>query len=309
MKKRILIACQLTDDAEKFIADLERAGFYPKEKALVLCVADVIAPPLTDPVYNFDIPEVAESYIRSARAHSSKEVARAKAHAKAMAAAIRSVFRGWKVEAAACADSPPWAIIKKADSWKADLVVLGSRGLPLMGRVLFGSTSQKVAAEAHCSVRILHKRPPEDHLPVRLLIGFDGSHDSQQVIDEVAQRKWKKGSSVHILSLMDHQVTFYALASAGALKRVAKSAKTEKEWLTQMCCSASRRLQKAGLQVSYAVKEGDPKTTLIKEAHSWGADTIFVGARGLRGLHKFLIGSVSGSIAAAAHCSVEIVRP
>lgn len=308
MKKRILIACQLTDDAEKFTADLERAGLSAKEETLILCVADVIAPPMTDPVYTLNIPEMAESYIRAAQARSSKEVAKAKAKAKSIASAVHAAFPGWQVKSEACADSPAWAIIKRTDSWKADLVVLGSRSLHLMGRVLFGSTSQKVAAEANCSVRILHQRPPEDHLPVRLLIGFDGSRDSQQAIEEVARRKWKKGSSAHILSLMDHQVSFYALAAAGASKRVAKRAKTEKDWLTEMCRSASLRLKKAGLQVSYAIKEGDPKNSLIKEAHSWGADTLFVGARGLRGFHKFLIGSVSGSVAATAHCSVEIVR-
>ena len=39
-----------------------------------------------------------------------------------------------------------------------------------------------------------------------------------------------------------------------------------------------------------------------------GADCIFVGARGVRGLERFLLGSVSTTVATNAHCSVEIVH-
>ena len=39
-----------------------------------------------------------------------------------------------------------------------------------------------------------------------------------------------------------------------------------------------------------------------------GASCIFVGAKGLRSVERFLTGSVSASVAARAHCSVELVR-
>ena len=38
------------------------------------------------------------------------------------------------------------------------------------------------------------------------------------------------------------------------------------------------------------------------------ADCIFVGARGVRGLKRLLLGSVSSAVAMNAHCSVEIVH-
>ena len=47
---------------------------------------------------------------------------------------------------------------------------------------------------------------------------------------------------------------------------------------------------------------------LIAEAESWGADRIFVGARGMGGIDRFLLGSVSSAVAARAHCSVEVTR-
>ncbi|MEW6736845.1 MAG: universal stress protein [Acidobacteriota bacterium] len=56
------------------------------------------------------------------------------------------------------------------------------------------------------------------------------------------------------------------------------------------------------------IKAGDPKTILLNEAEQLNADCIFIGARGLNRLRRFLLGSVSTAIASRAHCSVEIVR-
>jgi nucleotide-binding universal stress UspA family protein len=64
-----------------------------------------------------------------------------------------------------------------------------------------------------------------------------------------------------------------------------------------------------GLQVSTLVKQEDPKQLLCEEAERWGADCIFVGAKGVGRLERLLIGSVSSAVAARAHCSVEVIRP
>jgi len=56
------------------------------------------------------------------------------------------------------------------------------------------------------------------------------------------------------------------------------------------------------------LKEEEPKRLLLGEAESWGADCIFVGAKGMGRIERFLLGSVSSAVAARAHCSVEVVR-
>jgi nucleotide-binding universal stress UspA family protein len=47
---------------------------------------------------------------------------------------------------------------------------------------------------------------------------------------------------------------------------------------------------------------------LCGEAEDLMAHCIFVGARGMGRLERFLIGSVSLGVATRAHCSVEVVR-
>jgi nucleotide-binding universal stress UspA family protein len=53
---------------------------------------------------------------------------------------------------------------------------------------------------------------------------------------------------------------------------------------------------------------GSPRTVILDEAESWGADLIVVGSHGYRAWERFLLGSVSQSVVSHAKCSVEVVR-
>ena len=69
------------------------------------------------------------------------------------------------------------------------------------------------------------------------------------------------------------------------------------------------KLRAAGLHSEVLIRRGNPADQIIDEAHTWGADCIFLGAKGARGIDRLLLGSVSSAVSARAHCSVEVVRP
>jgi nucleotide-binding universal stress UspA family protein len=92
------------------------------------------------------------------------------------------------------------------------------------------------------------------------------------------------------------------------LSRIADWVVKENARIKGMVDSATKKLQAAGLATEVVMKEEEPKRLLLDEAEGWDADCIFVGARGMGRLERFLIGSVSSAIAARAHCSVEVVR-
>ena len=107
-----------------------------------------------------------------------ERLTRARELARSGARRVRALFPGWTVADEAIADSPYWAVVRRADELHADLVVVGSQGRSAVGRAVIGSVSQRVLRHAPCSVRV-GRRPVEERSrtpgPVKLLLGIDGS--------------------------------------------------------------------------------------------------------------------------------------
>ena len=55
---------------------------------------------------------------------------------------------------------PSQVIVEAAESWGADLIVMGSRGLGAWNRLLLGSVSSAVVHHAKCSVEIVRTAKP-----------------------------------------------------------------------------------------------------------------------------------------------------
>jgi nucleotide-binding universal stress UspA family protein len=81
-----------------------------------------------------------------------------------------------------------------------------------------------------------------------------------------------------------------------------------REWIADVVDARVEILRAAGTRVSHNIRWGDAAGMILEEAEDWKPDTIFLGARGLGRVKRFLLGSVSSAIAAKAKCSVEIVR-
>jgi len=99
--------------------------------------------------------------------------------------------------------------LPSAQQWGADLVVVGSHGRSPLGRLIFGSVSQKVLAYSPCSVRIARGRDgptgplPLSDDPVRVLLAVDGSPDAAAAVDAVCSRAWPRGSEVRVVTTAD----------------------------------------------------------------------------------------------------------
>lgn len=53
--------------------------------------------------------------------------------------------------------SPEQVIVREAENWKADLIVIGSHGYGFWERMFLGSVSQTVVLHAPCSVLVVRK--------------------------------------------------------------------------------------------------------------------------------------------------------
>jgi nucleotide-binding universal stress UspA family protein len=296
---KILIASDGSSGSESALLDLKRVGLPQKVEALVLSVADVILP-ANDHANEEPAPQWLVDEIEKECARGREAVDQARAVAASARQVIQSDFPHWTVRAEALADSPAWAIVRRAEEFKADLIVVGSHDRSALGRLMLGSVSQSVLHHAATSVRISRNPPRQDSAPIRLVAGEDGSPDAEAALFALAARTWPTGTTVHLVTAVDQVVATLALGSGAGAQA--------SDWVRHFNERSIAKLRAVGLTVSPLVKHGDPRRILLDEAERLNADCIFVGARGLRGIERLFLGSVSTAIATRAHCSVEVVR-
>ena len=268
--------------------------WLPPQSAQEIVAGNEKSQPLDEPMY-------AKARAKAEEANEQAQRARKR---------LQANFPEWSVKAESSSGSPAWELIAKADEWKPDLIVVGSQGRSALGRFFLGSVAQRVATEARCSVRVARGRLDEPGDSVRVIVGLDGSPGSERTIREIAGRHWPKGSEFRIVVANDPLTpTLAGYLVPGISKIVDETNQEDRLWVEKILATASETLRNAGLTVSTRMEQGDPKRVLVEEAEEWAADCIFVGSTGFSNrLERFVLGSVSASVVARAHCTVEIVR-
>jgi nucleotide-binding universal stress UspA family protein len=304
---KILIAHDGSPAADLAVDDLRLAGLPDDVEALVLSVTERWLPP----------PSFLGSGVPADVVAFSSGVEAVVAMARAVAEKIGPRFPGWRVHSEAATGSPAAEVIRRAEEWKARLIVTGSHGRSGLGRLLLGSVSQAIANRARSSVRIGRKAPwrPEpaagdEARPLRILVGVDGSHGSEVAVKEVAERRWPPGTEVRIITCVGPFPTVAGLAGGEADAVPAEPAFAEEVSRAKALAELSARpIERARLRAAISVCIGDPRRRLVAEAESWKADAIFLGSTGLSRIERIVLGSVASAIAARAGSTVEIVRP
>lgn len=291
---KILIAYDGSEGARAAIDGLASAGLPDDTVAVVTTASDVL-PGLLDPADPTASGEPA--IVANARANAQRATAEAEKLAGEGAKRVAELFPKWQVTSEPIADSPYWGFVNRASRAETDLIVVGSRGHSAIQSAILGSVSQNVLHYAKCSVRIGRTAgAAKPGSPVKILVAFDGSPSAERAVSAVAARSWPQGSEARIVTAA-HGHTLAKLVAEGFEDEVPPIVE-----------KVAEQLQSAGLTVTTTIPEDDPKDAILEEAREWGAHCIFIGDRGLGGMARVLLGSVSAAIAARAHCSVEVVR-
>src|SRR5688572_29588306 len=190
---KILIGYDGSDCANASIEDLARAGLGDDVEARVMAVADMY-PRLPESFFESTEPAKLQQMspsVRRAHELATAAMAEAKQTAAEGARRVAAKFPAWKVEPLACPGTPATSLIAEAQSWDADLIVVGSQGRGAVGRALLGSVSQAVVTHATCSVRVARDRKDRDgsasaNQPPRLVLGLDGSPNAAAALNAVS---------------------------------------------------------------------------------------------------------------------------
>lgn len=195
-------------------------------------------------------------------------------------------------------------IAREARRVKADLIIMGSRGLSDIQGFLLGSISRQVASMAPCSLWVV-KQPTHKLLHVTLAV--DDSKPSRAAAKFLRSYLLPETATVTILSSVESPVTDFA-ARYLSESQLAELTKPVMELAAAFVNSIRNAFIKDGFLVVTKVQMDHVIDTIVKHVEANRDELLVIGSRDLTKSERLYLGSVSESLLRHAPCSVLIVR-
>jgi len=195
-------------------------------------------------------------------------------------------------------------IARQAQRVKADLILIGSRGLSDIQGFLLGSISRQVASIAPCSVFVVKQPIPELR---RVTLAVDDSKYSRAAARFLRSRILPESATTTILSSAERPVTDLAVRYLPKAQ-VAELEQPVLERATRLVTAMRDEFLKEGYAVVSDVKMDHVIDTIVTQVKADHTDLLVIGSRDLTKSERLYLGSVSESLLRHAPCSVLIVR-
>lgn len=195
-------------------------------------------------------------------------------------------------------------IVRQARRVKADLILLGSRGLSDIQGFLLGSISRQVASIARCSVFVVKQPIPQ---LTRVVLAVDDSKHSRAAARFLRSSILPESATTTILSSAERPVTDLAVRYLSKAQ-VAELERPVLERATKLVTALRDEFLKEGYAVDTDVQMNHIIDTIVKRVEADHADLLVIGSRDLTKSERLHLGSVSESLLRHAPCSVLIVR-
>lgn len=312
---KILIGYDGSTYADVALDDLRIGGLPDEVEAVVVSVGEGLVEPASS-ISDDDGRAKSHGRVNSDTAHAlegaSHSLEKAWEVAEQGSRRVQSHFPNWDVRAKAFSTEPAQMLIQEAELCKADLILVGSRGLSALGRLFLGSVSKTVASHSLCSVRVARRarRKGNRSVGLRIIIGVDGSAGAARAVRAVGIRSWPRGTDVRLIAVDDGSGPIRIKDVPLNLEELVTGFDEEPPVNARLMAEGARAVLLAeGLNASVEIMEGEPWRVLVEEGRKWKSDSLFVGARGRESeTEKPGLGSVSTKLVTGAHCSVELVR-
>jgi nucleotide-binding universal stress UspA family protein len=273
-------------------------------RVLLATDGSVDAGAATDWLRGFPLPADAQFRVVSAAAVPPSPIdipqvrdvqAAVRAQARAMAEATRTALgtRFASAEIVAPDGDPREAILRVAEEWHADLVVLGARGLGAVAGHMLGSVSIALTRHAPCPVLVVKQGA---RALKTALVAVDGSEPAAAAAAFLASLPLPPPASVRLLAVAEPPIgpgPDTMMQVTEKLRRV----------LEHTAAAFTGRAS-----VEQRVVAGRPREHIMRAAAEPDVDLVVVGARGLGVVGRLLLGSVSEDVLRHVERPVLIVR-
>ncbi len=224
-------------------------------------------------------------------------------------AARGTIAQRWPAaEARVVEGDPRPVVLRVAEEWRAELIVLGARGLGTFAGLVLGSASVAIARHAACPVLVTKGAPR----PVRsALVAVDGSPDSLVAAKFCASLPLDPAPRLRLVAVAEPPR--FPASAPGSIRPQLRAAARDmlRERAAQMeeaLRLAERELGSRPANVERAVVVGNPGEAIVQAAQSAETDLVALGARGLGVFGRLALGSVSEHVLRHAPCPVLVVK-
>jgi nucleotide-binding universal stress UspA family protein len=193
-------------------------------------------------------------------------------------------------------------IVAFAEEIETGLIAVGSRGRGRIRRLLMGSISDALVRHATCPVVVVRWKPVV--FPAKILLATDASEEATLAFQTAADLSESTGSELHVIHVGEVPLVYHPERHGYG----AEYEEHERE-ARQLLEAQVERMKAAGVTVAQAhLRMGRADEEIVVLAEELGADLVAMGSRGLGGVRRGLMGSVSDSVVRHAHCPVLITR-
>ncbi|MFQ5976407.1 MAG: universal stress protein [Candidatus Hydrothermarchaeales archaeon] len=143
-----------------------------------------------------------------------------------------------------------------------------------------------------------------------ILTPVDGSSNSDLAVEESGILAKKFDAKVILLHVAHTETSFsrqYEDEYADETS-ISYMSEVDKKEADEILERGEKILEEMGVKPETAIRMGEPANEILEFATEYPVDYIVMGSRGLSGIKKFLMGSVSSRVMEHSHCSVLIVK-
>ena len=202
---------------------------------------------------------------------------------------------------------PSAVIVQAADTFRADLIVVGSRGLGSVKTALVGSVSAAVVDHAPCPVLVVRGGAIGS-----VLLAVDASTAAQTAVTYLEANRFLAGLPFEVLTVTEPsaQPAMLPLASMSpdSIEWYDTEARDRREEAAQIATSSAIALRRDGYSTRSLISQGDAAHEILRVAGTLDRPLVVVGTRGYHGLTRLVLGSVARRVLLHAHGSVLVVR-
>jgi nucleotide-binding universal stress UspA family protein len=193
--------------------------------------------------------------------------------------------------------SPAEVIVSTAEEQRADLIVMGARGLGPIKERLLGSVSHRILALAPCATLIVNGMVKAMK---QILLPLQGLSDAEAAIRFLQQKPFHDAVEVTLLTVLPSTQPPWPVDVAAAEKLEEQALQSARDYID----GVAERLGAIGYQARGIAVLGTPSAMILQEATKLRSDLILMGTSGRQGITRFVLGSVSHAVLHKMPCPV-----